>query len=550
MSQRAKIYSEPTPQWYDVNRAKEIINAYNSGSGSGQPADRFVGVSAVPAGTGSYRDFSYIAPDLPEFDAESCVACMECVQNCPDSAIWGLVIPGSKLDGTLAVCDSDDNRALVRRQLVQTTKFWKTYEKKKSQDGSSPEGAWFGIFADPTKCKGCGECVTACGDHKALKMIKKTRDNLPDYFAIWDYYKKTPQTPSEYINPKLKVDIMLKDSANQYVGGAGSCMGCGETSAIRQLLAITQEVYGNKFGITANTGCNTVYGSTYPYNPFRIPWVNSLFENCGTVAMGIRAHWDQIGRQDHVILSLGGDGSMLDIGFQSLSRMLVSGMNIKAVCVDTQVYSNTGGQASTASFIGQEAKMSVHGSAVQGKMERRKELANIAMMHPSVFVVQTAGPMTSHFYKGVEAALRYPGPALINIYTTCQPEHQVADDVSCAQALLAVESRAFPVFVHNPEGGPTLASRMSLQGNPSVKRDWHFRKTKEGEEVVNFLTFARTEGRFSKHFDKDGNPSDVILRSQQDRLDNWRLLQELAGIANVDREAEWEEQRSKQKGAA
>ena len=535
--QRALIYSDPTPQWYDIKRAREVIDAYNTGGGSGLAADEFVARSIVPGSSGSFRDFSYIAPDLPEFFADECVACMECVQNCPDSAIWGKVMGPEELETSLAATENEDERELLRQQWVQTTKFWKTYEKKQAKDPTAPGAAWFGIFTDPTKCKGCGECVTACGDHNALKMVKKTKNNLPGYFSIWDHYKDTPETPVAYVNPRLKVDIMLKDSANQYVGGAGSCMGCGETSVIRQFLAMTYEVVGEKYGIVANTGCNTVYGSTYPFNPFRAPWVNSLFENAATVAMGVRAIWDQKGMEDHAIWVMGGDGSMLDIGFQALSRMLVSGMNIKAIVLDTQVYSNTGGQTSTGSYIGQEAKMSIHGKAIKGKLERRKEIANIAMMHPRVFVAQTVGPMITHFYKCVEQALRFDGPALVNVYTTCQPEHQVADDVSNTQALLAVESRAFPVFVYNPDAGDTFATRLSLQGNPSVKRDWHRRKSAEGETVVDFLDFARSEGRFQKHFDKEGNPSDTLLASVDDRLQNWHLLQELAGVANSDRVA-------------
>ncbi|GAB0056697.1 Pyruvate ferredoxin oxidoreductase beta subunit [Candidatus Magnetaquicoccaceae bacterium FCR-1] len=541
MTQRALIYSEATPQWYDATRAREILSAYNSGAGSGQPADAFLACSVVPAGTGSYRDFSYIAPDLPEYESANCVACMECVQNCPDSAIWGKVITQDAREKSLGFFAEEGDQELITSQLVQTTKFWKTYEKKKGKGSDASGGAWFGIFIDPTKCKGCGECVTACGSHNALKMIKKTPVNLPAYFTLWEFYKKAPETPEMYINPKLKVDIMLRDSANQYVGGAGSCMGCGETSVLRQFLAMTQTKIGNKYGIVANTGCNTVYGSTYPYNPFRAPWVNSLFENAATVAMGIRSHWDQVGKQDHQIWVIGGDGSMLDIGFQALSRMLTSGMNIKALVLDTQVYSNTGGQTSTATYIGQDAKMSVHGTHVKGKWERRKEIANIAMMHPHVFVAQTVGPMINHFYRCIEQALEFDGPALINVYTTCQPEHQVADDRSCERAILAVESRAFPVFIYDPEGGPTLASRLSLQGNPSMRRDWHVKKDANGvEKTFDFIEFARGEGRFKKNFDAEGNPSDVLMLSQKDRQLNWRLLQELARVQNEDQIEELE----------
>lgn len=534
MGHHAKIYEEATPEWYNADRARAIVKAYNDGAGSTQPADAFVARSLVPAATGSFRDFSYIAPDLPEYSSENCVACMECVQNCPDSAIWGKVIPNSVLDRELAKLDDENSRELIRGQVTVTTKFYDTYKKKHHKDPSAPPGALFGIFIDPTKCKGCGECVTACGRHFALKMSKKTKDTLPNYFKIWNFYKSTPPTPDGYIDRRLKVDILLREEANQFVGGGGSCMGCGEASVIRQLLAMTYEKVKTRYGVVAATGCNTVYGSTYPYNPYRVPWTNSLFENAPTVAMGIRTFWDQSGMSDHALWVIGGDGAMLDIGFQALSRLMASGLNIKVVVLDTQVYSNTGGQASTATYMGQNAKMSAHGKAISGKTERRKEIGNIAMMHPNTFVAQTVGPMINHFYRSVEQALDYQGPALVNVYTTCQPEHQVADDLSCQQAVLAVESRAFPVFIYNPNNGGAMASRLSLQGNPSLSHDWHTRKSED--KPYDFVEFARTEGRFSKLFGRDGKPSQALLDSRQDRLENWRLLQELAGVKNVDLE--------------
>ncbi|MBI4605020.1 MAG: thiamine pyrophosphate-binding protein, partial [Planctomycetes bacterium] len=227
---------------------------------------------------------------------------------------------------------------------------------------------------------------------------------------------------------------------------------------------------------------------------------------------------------------------MLDIGFQSLSRLLTSGMNIKVLVLDTQVYSNTGGQTSTATFIGQEAKMSSHGKVMHGKVEGRKELGLICMMHPRTYVAQTVGPMAKHFYQAIRRANEFKGPAVINIFTTCQPEHGVADHMAAAQARLAVESRAFPVFTYDPDAGDTIKLRMSLNGNPSANRDWHVRRTKDGKaDPVTFITWAKTEGRFRKHFDKDGNSkTETILRAQEERLRNWRVLQELAGIENLD----------------
>jgi pyruvate/2-oxoacid:ferredoxin oxidoreductase beta subunit len=294
------------------------------------------------------------------------------------------------------------------------------------------------------------------------------------------------------------------------------------------MCAATGAKYGDQWGIVAATGCNTVYTSTYPYNPYLVPWVNSLFENAPAMAMGVRSRWDQLGWQGRPIWCIGGDGAMFDIGFQSLSRMFASGMNIKVFVLDTQVYSNTGGQASTSSYTGQNTKMSVHGKAIDGKQERRKEIAQIAMMHPYTFVAQTTCAHVNHFYRSVLDALEFPGPAIICCYTTCQPEHGVADNMATDQARLAVDTRAFPLLIYDPRKGDLLRDRLSLQGNPAINEDW-WTNPKTGQ-VVDFIDFCRSEGRFGKHFDKDGNPSETLLRAKQDRLENWHLLQDLAGV--------------------
>jgi len=527
--------------WFDDKRAEEVLDAYNRGGGSALEADPYVARSLVPAGTAGTRDFSYIAPELPELDSDACVGCMDCVTNCPDTAILAKACTADIVDDALEQIDDEDLRSFAREQFTETTKYYTSFEKKRAKKGEGPEGALFGIFIDPTKCKGCGECVEVCGDHNALKMIKKTPDNLPRFLQTFEFYNALPNSRPEHRIVKDKRDLMLNDDNLIYVGGAGSCMGCGEASVLRQLLAATAEVHGTNFGIVAATGCNTVYGSTYPYNPFMVPWTNSLFENVAADAMGIRAAWDANGHSDRPIWCLGGDGAMLDIGFQSLSRLLASGANIKVMVLDTQVYSNTGGQTSTATFIGQEAKMSVHGSEIPGKVEARKELGLIAMMHPRTYVAQTVGPMAKHFYSAVERANEFDGPAVILVYTTCQPEHGVADDMAGAQARLAVESRAFPVFTYDPDKGDSIKDCLSLAGNPSATRDWHSRVSKETGEKrpVTFLDFARSEGRFRKHFGKDGEPTtDLILRAQDERLRNWWRLQELAGIESADRKAE------------
>jgi pyruvate/2-oxoacid:ferredoxin oxidoreductase beta subunit len=294
------------------------------------------------------------------------------------------------------------------------------------------------------------------------------------------------------------------------------------------LVAATRQVHGpESMGIVAATGCNTVYGSTYPFNPFLVPWTNSLFENAPTVALGVRARWDQAGHADRRLWVFGGDGAMYDIGFQALSRMVASGADVKVLVLDTQVYSNTGGQASTASFGGQVTKLSAFGKVVHGRAEPRKELARILVAHGNAYVAQSTPAHLNHFYRAILDANEYPGPAVIVAYTPCQPEHGIGDDMSMHQAKLAVDSRAFPLFTYDPRRGESMAERLSLQGNPALKEDWS--KAPDGTPV-DFLAFARTEGRFAQHFAKDGSPTPEIVATQADRLANWRLLQELAGI--------------------
>src|SRR6185503_9444208 len=140
---------------------------------------------------------------------------------------------------------------------------------------------------------------------------------------------------------------------------------------------------------------------------------------------------------------------------------------------------------------------------------------------------QTTPAHPNHFYKAILDANEYPGPAVVISYAPCQPEHGIADDASNRQARLAVDSRAFPLFVYDPRKGASTRERLSLQGNPDVRSDW---TAMPDGTPVDFLTFARTEGRFAPHFGRDGSPSPEILATREDRVVNWRALRELAQL--------------------
>lgn len=499
-----------------------VIRSYEEGTAEKElPSDLASARSLVPCGTAALRDFSYVAPEIPEYIPSNCTGCMDCVTLCPDTAILGKVKAEGDLKAELAKIADPADRTLFEKQWSEPRKYYDGPKKKLG------EGGKFVIIIDPAKCKGCAECVTVCGDD-ALKMIPKTDQIVENIRKSHRFFKQFGPSDERFVNDNLLIDMMLKEQSHVYVGGAGSCAGCGEGTALRMLCAATGAKHGNDWGIAAATGCNTVYTSTYPYNPYLVPWSNSLFENVATFGIGLRMRWDQMGWSNKPLWCIGGDGAMFDIGFQALSRMLASGQHLKVFVMDTQVYSNTGGQASSSSYTGQNAKMSLHGKKIMGKQERRKEIAQIAMMHPRTFVAQTTAAHVNHFYRCILDALEFDGPAIVNCYTTCQPEHGVADNMATDQARLAVDSRAFPLLVYDPRKGDTIRERLSLKGNPSVNDDW-WTNPKTGKQV-DFIDFARSEGRFSKHFDKDGKPSTVILHSMDDRLENWHVLQELAGL--------------------
>jgi pyruvate ferredoxin oxidoreductase beta subunit len=527
----------PDPMRYLRSFDDTVVEAYRRGIADVElPSDAGVARSVLPPGTSATRDFSGLAPRIPQFVAEACVGCMACVSACPDNALLATVQPEAglpKVIGAFADREADPERAIVtaNQHFARTTKYGDVPARRGVERGS------FGLFVDPIHCKGCAECVEVCAGlgHDALIMIDKRpltdadgESTVEQYARDMRLFRGLPPTAAEYRNDKALADLMLGEHAQGYVGGAGSCSGCGEATSIRMVVAATRQVHGpDSMGIVAATGCNTVFGSTYPFNPYLVPWTNSLFENAPAVALGVRARWDQDGHQDRRLWVIGGDGAMYDIGFQALSRMVASGADIKVLVLDTQVYSNTGGQASTASFGGQVTKLSAFGAAQHGRTEQRKELGRILAAHGTAFVAQTTPAHLNHCYRAILEANAYPGPAVVIAYAPCQPEHGIPDDASMHQATRAVETRAFPLFTYDPRRGEREAERWSLQGNPALREDW---ATGTDGTPDDFLAFARSEGRFAAHFSSDGTPSPEILATRDDRLANWRTLQELAGI--------------------
>jgi pyruvate-ferredoxin/flavodoxin oxidoreductase len=499
---------------------------------------------------------------------------------------------------------------LATYPVANTRPFFDAMEK-----ATAGSGGLYGVNVDPWKCTGCLECIDVCGPG-ALTAREQDAALLSRLQSRFDFMSKTPNTPAHFVDGAIEaggeIKRLLLDRANYYstTGGHGGCRGCGEVTAIRLVMStnhaiaekrrqnhivdlehliadlgakqaslskqeserstrigaliatLEKRLYLYESGPTGNgpsgaviansTGCSSVYASTFPFNAFNDPWVNSLFQDAQPLAKGIfegisaqavsdvRAlrlarlelddayvpekhnqefrylSWEQFTKQElglmPTVMTIGGDGATYDIGFGALSRILASDTPLKVLVLNTGAYSNTGGQASTSSFIGQDSDLARVGKASSGKHEARKELGLIASFHSNVFVCSTSTALQNHFLKNTMEFLTYTdSPAVLDVYTPCQGEHGIADDVSARQSRLAVECRMNPVFVHDPRRGKTLHEWFSLDGNPDLDKTWTTTSLEylddDGKLLLKTMAltpahFALGEIRFKKQFRK------------------------------------------------
>ncbi len=535
-------------------------------------------------------------------DPWKCTGCLECVDVCGPHALVERQQDAVLLDTLQARFD------FLSRTPNTPARF---FEGAIKPDGETKRlmldrNNYYATTGGHGACRGCGE-VTAIrlvtGANHAIHDTRRKEHMREVESLIERLNAKLPTVQNTEHDPKRRERI-------------------AETIATLEtrlyLLESGPRGHGPASAVIANaTGCSSVYASTFPFNPYNDPWVNSLFQDTPAVAKGIfeglsaEASGDiralRVARLDltdeydpethdryfrtfawadftpeelsllPTVISMGGDGATYDIGFGSLSRILSTSTPIKVVVLNTGAYSNTGGQASTASLTGQDSDLSRFGAAHAGKQEERKELALIAAFHPNVFVVQSCAALQAHFLKhAVEFLNHNDSPAVLDVYTPCQGEQGIGDPQASRHGRLAVESRMNPVFVHDPRRGPDLHSRFSLDGNPDPDKDWTTNTIEYVEDGALKLMeapltpadFAVTEGRFRKQFrplapDAVGVPiheyvtlgmadragkapfvwstdedrklikveaSQTIVHLVQERRKNWRTLQYLAGL--------------------
>lgn len=403
-----------------------------------------------------------ISENVPKWISSNCIQCGMCSLACPHGVIRPFVL--------------DEYEYLKAPDSI----------KSKCVPLLGKKGYYYIMAVSSLNCTGCGVCVNVCpgkNGSKALVLAKLVSDFEFDYLdknvSSKDIMPRCTIKGSQFVKPKFAFH--------------GACAGCGETAYIKLLT----QLFGENLMIANATGCSSIYGASLPDNPYSIPWSNSLFEDNAEYGFGImRAYdyakeqiynymkdkkcalfdlwlsnpddfeatkkvFDNINYDEHPFLlefknyivkprvwAVGGDGWAYDIGFGGIDQVLSSGKNIKILVLDSQVYSNTGGQASKSTPIGAVAEF-----AFSGKENSKKDLARICMCYPNTYVAQVSlGANMMQVIKAFEEADRHDGPAIIIAYTPC-----IAHGISFGMAgsvsmeALAVKCGYFPTFRYDGE---------------------------------------------------------------------------------------------------
>ena len=206
---------------------------------------------------------------------------------------------------------------------------------------------------------------------------------------------------------------------------------------------------------------------------------------------------------------VGGDGWAYDIGYGGLDHVLASGLNVNILVLDTEVYSNTGGQASKATPLGAVAKF-----AAGGKSTAKKDLGLTAMRYGDVYVAQVAmGANDTHTVKAFLEAEAHNGPSLIIAYSQCIA-HGIDMAKGMTQQKLAVDSAHWPLFRYNPA--------LESQGKNPFQLDSH-------DPKIPLQDYIYTEGRYRMLQRSDPEAAKVLLKQAQEAVSHrWKQYKHLA----------------------
>ena len=393
-----------------------------------------------------------VAVMVPHWDETKCIQCNQCSYVCPHATIRPIALT---VDEAAA---APENMRMIDAK------------------GKGTDGLKFAIAVSPLDCMGCYNCVTAC-PKDALTMVPQ-EDEL-DQAPVWDYAVNKVSEKKELVAANVKGSQFAKPLL-EFSGSCAGCAEtsyarlitqvCGDRMFISNATGCSS-IWGNPAATSPYTVNAEGHGPA---------WNNSLFEDNAEhglgFAVGYAAVQDKLVAQTKALLEgdasdelkaaatawlenrndteaskttaaayvaelekcgcdaskailadkayltkksfwiFGGDGWAYDIGFGGLDHVLASNHNVNVFVFDTEVYSNTGGQASKASNLGQVAQF-----AAAGKMTKKKSLAEIEMSYGYVYVAQVAmGANPAQTLKAITEAEAYDGPSLVIGYSPCE----------------------------------------------------------------------------------------------------------------------------------
>ncbi|MDD3340825.1 MAG: pyruvate:ferredoxin (flavodoxin) oxidoreductase [Bacilli bacterium] len=452
---------------------KNITKALFERKGNELPVSAFLKVADGRfAGATSQLEKKGISDIVPSYLMENCIECAQCSLVCPH----GVIRPYQ----------------LSEEEYENAPSYVKNKCKK-----SLRKGYYYTIAVSVLDCTGCGLCMKTCPGLKGVKALLEA--------PLAEQVKQNEQKRFDYLSKNIKDKGLFKIDTVQgsqlqkcNFEFCGACAGCGETPYIKLLT----QLLGEKLMIANATGCSSIYGGSMPSLPYSIPWGSSLFEDNAEYGFGIM-HGYKIMRQrierimkdnlkgsqkelfekwlqnkedfkmtkevyenlnyeeapaelkdlkDYIVArnlwTIGGDGWAYDIGFSGIDHVLASGENVNILVLDSEVYSNTGGQSSKATGIGQIASF-----ASSGKKTTKKDLARIAMCYPGVYVAAISlGYNFIQTIKTLKEAADYDGPSIVIAYSPCI-SHGIKGGMSSSieEEKLATMSGYFPTFRYHPE---------------------------------------------------------------------------------------------------
>ena len=304
-------------------------------------------------------------------------------------------------------------------------------------------------------------------------------------------------------------------TANErFEGSHLMCPGCAHTIIVRELMNCTDD----NLVIGCNTGCLEVGTAVYPYTSWDTSWIHIGFENAASAISGSEAMYKTLKRKGKLkdpdapvkFVVFAGDGSTYDIGFQWLSGAVERGHDFTYICLDNEVYANTGGQRSSATPIGASTTTSPAGRISYGEKQNKKDLVSIMAAHGAPYVAQVAPNKWKDMLKKLQKSLSTKGPVFLNAMSPCTTEWKFAPNETIDVSDLAVDSLVFPLF--EIENG----TKLTINYRP--------------KNIIPVKDYLASQGRF-KHLFKKGN--EHIIKEWQKRVDKyWEYLQrrEEAGV--------------------